>query len=320
MRRLFTGLVAGFVLLAGSHARAQTAEGEPGQAPGWTFTPAVVVGWLWDSNVAMVTEGVGQDIRSDNLLVITPSGSMDFLGKHTSFGAGYSGTIRRYRDVNELNSFDQRLRFNVAHRPTARLLIFGREGFSRLPTTDETELNGVPFRRVGSRLNNGSAGFEYRLTKLSTIRAAYELVDVSFDREQGLPSYVTGGRSHGVTTEYSRRLTEHVALGGIYEVRFAQINTESGIDQPLRFQVMGASSRLRLGPMTTLLLAGGLSTLSDPTLGDTNVGPFIRAGVTHHLERAVLDAGYERSFVPTFGPDAGVPEPDVCAGHHGMAP
>jgi hypothetical protein len=301
MRRIFSAWAIALAVLVPRAALAQSTEAEPGQAPGWTFTPAVVVGWLWDSNVAMVSQGVGQDIQADNLLVVTPSGSMDFLGKHTTFGAGYSGTMRRYRDVNELNSFDQRLRLSVAHRPTARLLLFGRDALSRLPTTEETELNGVPFRRVGSRLNNASGGFEFRLTKLSTIRAAYEFVDVAFDREQGLPTYVVGGRSNGLVSEYSHRMTERVALGGLYELRLAQIKTESGIDQPLDFQVFGPSLRLTLGPVTSLLVAGGVSTLSDPTLHDTSIGPFVRLGITHHLQRATLDGGYERSFVPTFG-------------------
>lgn len=299
-RTLFTlVLVAG--LAVPRPAAAQSAEGEPGQAPGWTFTPAVAVGWLWDSNVAMVSPGFNQDIRGDNVFLITPSGAMDFLGKHTNFGVGYSGTIRRYRDVNELDSYDQRFRVSVAHRPMARLLLFGREGFSRLPTTDETELNGVPFRRAGSRLNNAGGGFEYRLTKLSTLRATYEFVDVAFDRQGVLPTYVVGGRSNGINSEFNRRLTERVALGAIYEIRFAQIKTQLGTNQPLRFQSLGASSRLTLGPMTTILLAGGVSVLSDPGAGDTNVGPFIRAAITHHLERATIDGGYERSFVPTFG-------------------
>lgn len=271
------------------------------QAPGWTFTPAVVLGWLWDSNVALVTEGFNQDIRADNLLVITPSGSIDFQGKHTTFGAGYSGTVRRYRDVNELNSFDQRLRVSVSHRPTARLLVFGRESFARLPTTEETELNGVPFRRVGSRMNTAMAGVEYRLTKFSTLRAGYELVDVAFDREQGLPFFVVGGRSNGITSEFSRRISERLALGALYEVRFAEIKTEGGDNQPLRFQEMGGSAQYTLGPSTTLNAAAGISTLSDPSLTDTKVGPFIRAGIIHHLERATINGSYERSFLPTFG-------------------
>jgi hypothetical protein len=299
--RVFAGVALAVVLVRPMPTAAQSVEGHPGQAPGWTFTPAVTVGWLWDSNVAMVSQGVNQDIRADNLFVITPSGSMDFLGKHTSFGVSYSGTLRRYRDVNELNSFDQRVRLNVAYRPSARLLLFGREGFARVPTTEETELNGVPFRRVGSRLNSASGGFEYRVTKFSTLRASYEFVDVSFDREQGLPTFVVGGRSNGIASEFSHRFTERVALGAIHEVRFADIKTQSGVDQPLRFQIIGASSRYTLGPMTSLLVAGGVSTLSDPTLGDTSVGPFIRTGLTHRLQHATVEGGYERSFVPTFG-------------------
>ena len=288
-------------LLAAAPLAAQSAEGEAVPPPGWTFTPAVVVGWLWDSNVALVTEGFNQDIRADNLLIVTPSGSMDFQGKHTTFGAGYSGTVRRYRDVNELNSFDQRLRVGVSHRPTSRLMIFGRENFARLPTTEETELNGVPFRRVGSRMNTGMAGVEYRLTKFSTLRAGYELVDVAFDRGQGLPFFVVGGRSHGITSEFSRRITERVALGALYEVRFAEIKTEGGDNQPLRFQEMGGSALYTLGPSTTLNAAAGISTLSDPSLTDTKIGPFIRAGIVHHLERATINGSYERSFLPTFG-------------------
>ena len=287
--------------LVGVPPAAAQSEGEPSQAPGWTFTPAMVVGWLWDSNVALVTEGFNQDIRSDNLLVITPSGSMDFLGRHTTFGAGYSGTIRRYREVNQLNSFDQRLRVSASHRPNARMLLFGRETFARLPTTEETELNGVPFRRIGSKLNTATAGVEYRVSKFSTLRGTYEFIDVAFDRQQGLPTFVVGGRSNGFTSEFSRHLSERFSIGALYELRLADIRTALGTTQPLRFQVIGGSSHITLGPATTLTAAAGVSTLSDPGLADTNIGPFIRAGVTHHLQRATLNGSYERSFLPTFG-------------------
>lgn len=299
--RNWFGVVLGLVLAGPLPAAAQSAEGEPGQAPGWTFTPAVAVGWLWDSNVGMVTEGFNQDIRDDNVLTVSPAGSLSFLGRQTNFGLGYSGTVRRYTDVSELNSYEQRVRLTFAHRPTARLMLFARENFARLPTTDETELNGVPYRRMGSRLNSASGGFEYRLTKLSTLKAAYEFVDIAFDHELEQPTFVLGGRSNGVTSEFTRRLTERIALGAIYEIRFAEVKTALVDAQPLRYQIAGASSRYTLGPTTTILFAGGISTLSDPGLDETSIGPFIRAGITQHLQRATIDVGYERSFVPTFG-------------------
>lgn len=299
MWRCLAGVVVALALMV-PPAAAQTVEGEPAQAPGWTFTPSVIVGWMWDSNVALVT-AVNENIQSDSMLVLTPSGSMNFLGKHTSLGAGYSGTIRRYREFNELNSFDQRLRLSFTHRPSARLEISARELFSRLPTTEDTELNGVPFQRIGSRVNSAGGGFEYRLTKLSTIKALYELVDVSFDRGEGSPAFIVGGRSHGISSDYSRRVTEQIALGAVYEIRFANVKTNVETDEPVRFQVIGASTRFALGPATSLMFTGGLSTLSAPRLTGTSIGPFIRAGITHHLQRATLDAGYERSFTPTFG-------------------
>lgn len=301
MRARIAGWLLVVALALPRAAAAQTAEGEPDVIPGWTFTPAVGFGWMYDSNVAMVTEGFGQEIQGDSLMVISPSGSMDFNGKHTAFGAGYAGTLRRYREVNELDSFEQRLRTRLSHRPNARLLIFGRQAFSRLPTTDETELNGVPFRRVGSRINSLTGGIEARLTKFTTLRAAYEFVDAAFDREELLPTFVLGGRSHGLAGDVMRRLSERFAIGGLYEVRFADIKTALDDRQPLTYQILGGSTRVEAGPLTSLSFAAGLSTLSDPAADETNTGPFLRAGATHHFERATLAGGYERSFVPTFG-------------------
>ncbi|HSL21387.1 MAG TPA: hypothetical protein VK886_07625 [Vicinamibacterales bacterium] len=294
-------VVLGAILAAAPVALAQPAEEEPARAPGWTLTPAVVVGWQWDSNVAMVPEGFNQEILADQVLLVTPSASLDFQGRHTTFGAGYSGAVRRYRAVGELDSYDQRFRAAFAHRPSVRLLVFARGGAARLPTTEDTELNGVPFRRTGSRVINGAGGVEARLTKFTTLRAAYELVDAEFDHERILPTFVLGGRSHGVTADLSRRFSERIAFGGVYEVRFARIRTQLGSEDPLTYQIMGGSTRFTLGPVSSLLIAGGLSTLTDPRFNDTSVGPFLRVSYGHHFERAILNAGYERSFVPTFG-------------------
>ncbi len=299
-RAAYTIAVAAVLALPGA-AAAQTPELEPAPAPGWAFTPTVTVGWLWDNNVALVNEGFKQDIRGDHLLVITPGGTLDYLGKYTTFRAGYGGTLRRHRDLGALDSYDQRLRFGLTHRPTSRVTMFGRYGFSELPTTEETELNGVPFRRVGSHVHNVTVGAEARLSKLTTLRASYEFVDAAFDHTRILPTFVTGGRSHGFNADLTRRLTERVSLGGLYEVRFATIESQASADEPLVFQIVGGTVGLQLAPHTSLSVAGGLSTLNDKRLDGTSVGPFARAGLTHALERAVFNTGYERAFVPTFG-------------------
>ena len=41
---------------------------------------------------------------------------------------------------------------------TRRLTLFARDSFDDVPTTDDVELNGVPFRRTGSRTNTLGAG------------------------------------------------------------------------------------------------------------------------------------------------------------------
>jgi hypothetical protein len=300
-RTLSSFVIAGLLLAVPAASLAQTFEFEPAPGPGWSFTPAVAVGWLWDNNVALVNEGFQQDIRGDHLLIVQPTGELGFRGKYTDVRGAYSGTVRRHRDLGALNSFDQRLRASLAHRATARFSLFGRYGFSALPTTEETELNGVPFRRQGTQVHNASGGIEARLDKFTTLRGSYEFVRADFDREELFPTFVIGGRSHGLNAELSRRMTGRVSLGGLYEVRFAEIDTHTGLDEPITFQIGGGTVGLKLGPNTDLSFAGGLSTLSDQRLVDTSIGPFVRASLKHALERATLSAGYERSFVPTFG-------------------
>ena len=55
---------------------------------------------------------------------------------------------------------------------TRRLTLYARDIFNDSPTTDDAELNGVPFRRTGSRTNTLGAGSEYRITKFTRSRPA----------------------------------------------------------------------------------------------------------------------------------------------------
>jgi hypothetical protein len=301
MRRISFALAASGLLLVSSTVHAQAPEIDLGAGPGWNFTPAITVGWVWDDNVALVNEGFQQDIRADHLLVIRPAGDFAYRGKFTDLRGGYTGTFRRYRDLGTLDSFDQRLRASLSHRVSPRLSFFGRYGFAALPTTEETELNGVPFRRLGTKVNDGTGGLEIRLDKFTTLRGSYDVVRADFEQEQPRPTDVIGGLTHGFNTELSRRLTERLDIGGLYELRMASVKMASSPDEPLTYQIGGGLVGFRLAPHTHLTLAGGLSTLTDRRLPGTSVGPFIRANLRHALERAVISARYERAFVPTYG-------------------
>ena len=71
----------------------------------------------------------------------------------SEFAADYRGFIRRYLEVEGLDGFDQRASLNARRMMTRRLTLYARDSFTDSPTTDDVELNGVPFRRTGSRTN-----------------------------------------------------------------------------------------------------------------------------------------------------------------------
>lgn len=323
MRALFSLLVLLLTLAVVRHLEAQTIPGQPagpqppptapppGSSPslevapahgaGWTFTPSMTIGTVWDSNPALVNEGVNQDVASDRVLLITPSGDLSYEGRQTLFGTGYEGAWQRYSSLSALDSYDQRLHTTLVYKASPRLTWFASNNFAKLPTTEQTLLNGVPFRRVGSRVDNARGGAEARLTKFTTLRATYEFVYAAFDHERLLPSFVLGGHSNGALVQLDHRITERTSLGGLYELRVASVNTAAGPHQPLTFEQGGGTIAYRVAARTDVSFAGGVSILIDPNLNSTNVGPFIRAGITHHLEQATLTGGYERSYVPTFG-------------------
>ena len=81
---------------------------------------------------------------------------------------------------------------------------FLRDSYADVPTTDEVQLNGVPFARTGVRTNALAAGIDARLTKFTDLAVRFDNDWVDFDRTD---TFLTGGWVNGVRTEVSRRLT-----------------------------------------------------------------------------------------------------------------
>src|SRR5262245_61808627 len=73
-------------------AQDQPTEFQSWRLPGWTFTPGVIVGGQFDSNVAIAfppsdTTGTA----SDKLLVAQPFGQLEYFSPRTMFSSGYQG-------------------------------------------------------------------------------------------------------------------------------------------------------------------------------------------------------------------------------------
>src|SRR5688572_24367117 len=168
--------------VSGAAAQDQTpnAEFPSYQMPGWSFTPAVGIGVVYDSNVALSSPRVSiGETQGDSLFTITPAGQLEFVGKRTRFSANYRGGVRRYLEVSGLDGFDQRASVGFTRAWSPRLSTFANMGYAESPTTDEVELNGVPFRRAGTQRTTVTIGSGFRLTKFTTWSARYDTTAVS---------------------------------------------------------------------------------------------------------------------------------------------
>lgn len=288
-----TALVLG---AAGAAGAQDLFELSTGRTPGWSVTPGLSVGAVFDTNVALAAVSpTRQQAQSDRLMLAEPFAQLDFVSKRTEVSAGYRGHVRRYVDLNQLNGFDQNAHAALRRLVSKRVTLVFSDNYARVPTTDELEVNGVPFSRTGARRNALAGQLDARLTKFTSLTVKYDNTWVSFDRTD---TPLTGGVINGVATGLSRRLRERVSAGVEYGVRLADLN--EGLHQ-LTFHDAGATAQVGLSERTTASIGAGYSLLNDRSRRETRTGPYVRADVTHGTEHATLGAGFERMFVPSFG-------------------
>jgi hypothetical protein len=299
MTQIFRAIVfaAAAALLAAWPAAAQDqpSEVESWRVPGWTFTPGVVFGTLYDSNVAIAfPQTPGGHTASDSLYQMEPFGQLEYLSPRTNFFSGYRGFLRRYFALHDLDSLDQRSYVSLRERLTRRVTFFFNDSFLQVPTTDQLQLNGIPFQRTGSRYNAFAGGIETRATRSTDINARYDLTWVDFDRKDTL---LTGGTVNGIHVDVSHHFSERATLGGEYAIRMANLDRNT---QALTFQETGLVARYRTGPETTLEVAGGMAHLLDRGRDTSRTGPYVRGSLMHRAQRVTVGVDYERSYVPSF--------------------
>jgi hypothetical protein len=264
---------------------------------GWTFRPGIAIATTYDSNVAITTAPASTgETPSDTMLSINPVGALKYYGKRTVFDADYRGTIRRYQELSGLNGYDQHMSARIERRATKRLTIFAQNTFSAVPTTDELELNGAPFKRAGSRHDALAGGMAFRLTAYDTLSARYDFTWVDFDRNE---PELTGGIINGVHSELSHALTDRLSVGGEGSYRFANMDVDGG--RRLRFVDLGGIVNYRLNESTRLSAAAGWGHLNDLLLNTTRSGVYVRGSLTRVALQSVFGLSYERSFLPSFG-------------------
>lgn len=296
-RRLSAALAALLVVSTGASAQDRPQEFDNYVVPGWSFTPGISISGMWDSNVALAGRAAESGrTDGDNVFTIVPMAQLALDSKRTQFSTGYRGYLRRYMDLEDLNGYDHRAQLNLRHLLTPRLTVFVQDEFSEMPTTDLTELNGVPFARVGTRTNRLAGAVEGRLTKLTTLRVRYENTWTAFDRLDGL---LNGGTIHGFGADVQRRLTERITVGAEGRVRRSDVSRLE--PRVIWFRDAGGIVEYRLTESVTALGALGMSHLDDSRFSENRTAPYFRLGIERHTPRLDTGLTFENSYMPSFG-------------------
>jgi hypothetical protein len=278
-------------------AAQQPSEVQSWAIPGWTFTPGVTIGTLFDSNVAIAGPDVNGNTASDTMLQIEPFGQLEFRSARTTFSSGYHGSLYRYFDLHELNAADHRAYVEWREQLTRRVLLFVNENFQQVASTDRLQLNDLPFQRLGANHNAASGGVEARLTKTLDLAVRYENGWVKFERfEPNDPR--TGGIVHGARADLTHRFSERLSFGGTYNLRRSNMN--QGTRQQMFYEA-GGLLRYVVAHGTSLEVAAGLSHLNDINRDFSQNGSFVEGSLTHRAERATFGAEYDRDYKPSFG-------------------
>jgi hypothetical protein len=271
------------------------ASADPQAPPGWSFTPALVFGSSWDDNV-LIREN-GDQAPGDVLSVLNPRATLDFNGAHGQLAASYDGAFLLYRELNQLNSFDQHGALFGRRQVSRHLALFVRNSAAAVPTTELQALVAVPFVRAGSRLEDLRTGIEAAFSARTSVVASYDFQWVDFDHSLPGTEGLLGGHSHGTTLTLRHVQDKRLTMTADYDLQHATLNEGGGV---FDVQNLWAGGEYKLSAVTRFFAEGGVSRLSPAGLAETRTGPAWRIGLTRTVRRASVDLLYNRSFVASY--------------------
>jgi hypothetical protein len=265
-------------------------------AAGWVLTPSAVYSSAWDDNVLI--KGSGDDIVGDLVNIVNPRIEINRNGRFAHFGANYDGAFLLYRDLGSLNSYDQHMSVSARRQLSRRVSIFARNGLATLPTTQSTELVGVPFVRTGSTIDDLQAGVDTVLSKRTTINAAYNFEWVKFENDPTLTTVLSGGHSNGGSVALKHVMSNRLTALADYARFYSRV---SETDEAFTVQNADGGFEYRLSESVSMYAAGGVSLLSFNSFEAARIGPSIRAGISRQFQTASALLAYSRSFIPSYG-------------------
>jgi hypothetical protein len=297
-------IVAALTLLASGAAAQETerlGSGAPRESyrPGWTITPSLGVGEVYDDNVTLFGPTTAADVNNDYIATYFPSVNLHYAGKHTSFGGQYAGTFLDYRTFSGLNRWDQQLHVEMRRDETAQLKWYANAGAAWLPSTDLIDLGGIPYRKTGVQTNDAHLGVEYSFSARNSLAISASDQAIDFDRNADLTGAVLrGGNVFESLNEWRHRLNGRLAVGADYSFRRARV---VGDNETFYLHSTEAAIDYELSSAWTLNGGGGVVYMVATGNTPSSVGPAYRISLARHRTGRVFHVGFQRSYIPSFG-------------------
>jgi hypothetical protein len=300
-----TALVAFWLASVGpgvAKAAAQTSFFEPYPADaskppptGWTVTPGIALGTVWDDNVLSLANN--DQPLGDRTNLINPSVGVSLNGRFDQLSGFYSGTLLRYRQFEPLNSYSQLAYASWRRLLSKRFTLTADESFAQAPTTELVQFVGVPFVNAGSTIQDARVGIEARLTGRTSILGGYNFSLVKFDTTPFTPQ-LKGGHSNGVSAEWRYKVSELTTFSVDYSGQQATVTNVVGTF--VIQSIVGEVDR-QISDLTYVFGGLGLARVSSNGYGPAQTGPSGRVGIARQFRRAGFDLTYSRSVVPSYG-------------------
>jgi hypothetical protein len=290
------------VVLLGTGLTAQeglgTSAPQPNFPGGWTFTPRFGFSETYDDNISLFGVGTADEHNDDYISTIFPGAELHYGGKHTTMDADYSGSFLNYATFTLLNRWNQRGKFDLRRRETARLNWDARTSFAMMPTTDLVELGGIPYRNTGAKTADARGGFTYSLGARDKLLQSMNYQSVHFDRPEEVRDYLRGGRVFESSTGWRHKMSARMALGADYTFRRATVVDDP---EPFNIQTTEVAVDYDLSPSWAFSGAAGVVYLQSTMLTSSQTGPAWRLRIQRQRNRALFHVGYNRSYIPSFG-------------------
>lgn len=266
--------------------------------PGWLFTPRVAFGVTADNNPLFASDG--NPAPDDTVANVGPGLRLDYRAKHTTFGVGYTGTLVRYRTLEEFDSFDQGAHAELRHQASRHVSLHVVNSFTQAPSTETVDLAGVPFLRTGIRQNETTGGVMVEATRRLRIGGAYAHQWVEFDRpeQEERAALLDGGRMHVATLDSTYAVSARVRVGGLYTWRHALVGD---VQEVFDIQNAEGTVHVQLSPTLSLDAGAGFAYLALPGELGSRIGPAGHVALHKETARAAYALSFGHSFVPSFG-------------------